>query len=41
MKHPNICSIFISHASAGADLIRAMLKSGIEVDFVEKCERSI
>lgn len=29
------------HDAAGADLIRAMLKSGIEVDFVEKCERSL
>ena len=29
------------HDAAGADLIRAMLKTGIEVDFVEKCERSL
>lgn len=27
--------------AAGADLIRALLKSGTEVDFVEKCERSL
>jgi len=29
------------HDEAGADLIRALLKSGIEVDFKEKCERSL
>mmetsp|Transcript_2529 Transcript_2529/g.5377 ORF Transcript_2529/g.5377 Transcript_2529/m.5377 type:complete len:722 (-) Transcript_2529:60-2225(-) len=29
------------HDAAGADLIRAMLKTGIEVDFIEKCERSL
>ena len=29
------------HDAAGADLIRAMLKTGIEVDFVERCERSL
>mmetsp|Transcript_25324 Transcript_25324/g.45650 ORF Transcript_25324/g.45650 Transcript_25324/m.45650 type:complete len:682 (-) Transcript_25324:439-2484(-) len=29
------------HDAAGADLIRALLKSGIEVDFVERCERSL
>ena len=29
------------HDEAGADLIRALLKSGIEVDFQEKCERSL
>lgn len=27
--------------AAGADLIRILLKSGLEVDFVEKCERSL
>ncbi len=27
--------------AAGADLMRALLKSGTEVDFVEKCERSL
>lgn len=27
--------------AAGADLIRILLKSGIEVDFIEKCERSL
>jgi tetratricopeptide (TPR) repeat protein len=29
------------HDAAGADLIRALLKSGIEVDFADKCERSL
>mmetsp|Transcript_7498 Transcript_7498/g.14241 ORF Transcript_7498/g.14241 Transcript_7498/m.14241 type:complete len:699 (-) Transcript_7498:5-2101(-) len=29
------------HDAAGADLIRALLKTGIEVDFVERCERSL
>ena len=29
------------HDAAGADIIRAMLKTGLEVDFVEKCERSL
>jgi len=29
------------HDEAGADFIRALLKSGIEVDFKEKCERSL
>jgi tetratricopeptide (TPR) repeat protein len=29
------------HDEAGADLIRALLKSGIEIDFKEKCERSL
>ena len=29
------------HDAAGADLIRAMLKTGIEVDFIERCERSL
>ena len=29
------------HDAAGADLLRALLKTGIEVDFVEKCERSL
>ena len=29
------------HDEAGADLIRALLKSGIEVDFKENCERSL
>jgi len=29
------------HDAAGADLIRALLRTGIEVDFVEKCERSL
>ncbi|KAL7536922.1 hypothetical protein ACHAXR_007471 [Thalassiosira sp. AJA248-18] len=27
--------------AAGADLIRAMLRTGIEVDFIERCERSL
>ncbi|KAL9188367.1 hypothetical protein ACHAXT_006745 [Thalassiosira profunda] len=27
--------------AAGADLIRALLKTGIEADFVERCERSL
>jgi tetratricopeptide (TPR) repeat protein len=27
--------------AAGADLIRILLKTGLEVDFVEKCERSL
>ena len=27
--------------AAGSDLIRILLKSGLEVDFVEKCERSL
>jgi len=29
------------HDEAGADLIRALLKSGVEIDFKEKCERSL
>ena len=29
------------HDSAGADLIRALLKTGIEVDFRERCERTL
>jgi hypothetical protein len=29
------------HDAAGADLIRALLKSGIEIDFADKCERSL
>eukprot|EP00537_Pseudo-nitzschia_pungens_P005953 CAMPEP_0172360826 /NCGR_PEP_ID=MMETSP1060-20121228/4780_1 /TAXON_ID=37318 /ORGANISM="Pseudo-nitzschia pungens, Strain cf. cingulata" /LENGTH=652 /DNA_ID=CAMNT_0013082915 /DNA_START=36 /DNA_END=1994 /DNA_ORIENTATION=+ len=29
------------HDDAGADLIRALLKTGIEVDFVERCKRSL
>ncbi|KAL3784347.1 hypothetical protein HJC23_004110 [Cyclotella cryptica] len=29
------------HDGAGADLIRALMKTGIEVDFVERCERSL
>lgn len=29
------------HDAAGSDLIRALLKTGIEVDFVERCERSL
>ena len=29
------------HDAAGADLIRALLKTGIEVDFIERCERSL
>ena len=27
--------------TAGADLIRAMLKTGIEIDFIERCKRSL
>lgn len=29
------------HDDAGADLIRALLKTGIEIDFVERCKRSL
>ena len=29
------------HDAAGADLIRALLKTGIEVDFIQRCERSL
>ncbi|KAL7517474.1 hypothetical protein ACHAWX_002397, partial [Stephanocyclus meneghinianus] len=29
------------HDGAGADYIRALMKTGIEVDFVERCERSL
>jgi tetratricopeptide (TPR) repeat protein len=29
------------HDDAGADLIRAMLKTGIEVDFIDRCKRSL
>jgi len=29
------------HDDAGADLIRALLKTGIEVDFIERCKRSL
>ncbi|KAL3771298.1 hypothetical protein ACHAW5_004507 [Stephanodiscus triporus] len=29
------------HDSAGADLIRALLRSGIEIDFADRCERSL
>eukprot|EP00566_Odontella_aurita_P008593 CAMPEP_0113547310 /NCGR_PEP_ID=MMETSP0015_2-20120614/12284_1 /TAXON_ID=2838 /ORGANISM="Odontella" /LENGTH=644 /DNA_ID=CAMNT_0000447849 /DNA_START=23 /DNA_END=1957 /DNA_ORIENTATION=+ /assembly_acc=CAM_ASM_000160 len=29
------------HDVAGADLIRALLKTGLETDFVERCERSL
>ncbi|KAL7551253.1 hypothetical protein ACHAWF_014443 [Thalassiosira exigua] len=29
------------HDAAGADLFRALLKTGIEVDFVERCKRSL
>jgi len=29
------------HDAAGADLIRALLKTGVEIDFVEGCERSL
>ena len=29
------------HDAAGSNLIRAMLKTGIEVDFIERCERSL
>jgi len=29
------------HDAAGADLIRALLKSGIEIDFIDKCKRSL
>lgn len=29
------------HDAAGADLIRALLKTGIEVDFVERCQRTL
>jgi len=29
------------HDDAGADLIRALLKTGIEVDFIQRCQRSL
>mmetsp|Transcript_79688 Transcript_79688/g.161443 ORF Transcript_79688/g.161443 Transcript_79688/m.161443 type:complete len:651 (-) Transcript_79688:223-2175(-) len=29
------------HDDAGADLIRVLLKTGIEVDFIERCERNL
>jgi tetratricopeptide (TPR) repeat protein len=29
------------HDDAGADLIRALLKTGIEVDFIDRCKRSL
>lgn len=29
------------HDDAGADLIRALLKTGIEIDFIERCQRSL
>ena len=29
------------HDDAGADLIRALLKTGIETDFIERCQRSL
>lgn len=29
------------HDAAGADLIRALMKSGIEIDFIERCKRSL
>jgi len=29
------------HDNAGADLIRALLKTGIEIDFIERCKRSL
>ncbi|CAB9502707.1 DnaJ protein P58IPK homolog [Seminavis robusta] len=30
-----------AHDSAGADLLRALLKTGIEVDFIERCTKSL
>ena len=29
------------HDDAGADLIRALLKTGIEIDFIDRCKRSL